>query len=416
MTDVDGSIVLKHLLLDLLSTTRSVEPDRLAALDEADWLLVSTMAQQHRLKPLLHQRIRSRGLQDSVPAEIVADWASSFRRASMRYLAFRRVLSKLDRLLNEASIPYAALKGAWLAQYTYTTPAERPLRDIDILVMPEAASTVYMMLENAGFARLEQYSMPLGDALEKAKHLPTMRCTETGIALEVHTRLIDTPRRQPDADTIENVPMILARREFRSGVPYLSSTDTMLHLIVHAAYDHQLNNGPLTFSDVALLMQTAPIDWAKFWTMAKVGEWERGCLLILELASYYHNSNSWRASIAGAACPSTEQIEAAALLSLQDFTERGLIAVGAEIAVAPGWTGKTLIFFRRAFPPLHILANFSGENSASRWSVLNYPRWLLHQAKRVRGGKSNLKLAPEVERAISVRDWIYEGNSNDKGR
>ena len=69
-----------------------------------------------------------------------------------------------------------------------------------------------------------------------------------------------------------------------------------LHLIVHAAYDHQFNNGPITFYDIAVLLETAPIHWTKFWQMAATGGWTRGCVMIFELASHYHGTEAWRDS------------------------------------------------------------------------------------------------------------------------
>lgn len=234
-----------------------------------------------------------------------------------------------------------------------------------------------------------------------------MRCDQTRILVELHTRLIETLPKEEEGDALSNVALLLGRREIREGVPYLSPTDTLLHLIVHAAYDHQFNNGPLTLNDVALMIQSARIDWKRFWLMAKAGGWERGCLLILELASYYHRCEDWRPFCPSTQTPNHEQIESAALLSLQDFDSRGIIGIGAELETSQSWLARTAVFLRRAFPPIHILASFSGATETSFWAIRHYPRWLITQIGRLRNRNSQVAVNADVENAIRVRKWIY---------
>lgn len=403
---------LKHILLGLISTARSVDRDRLALLSDRDWHLLQKMATQHRLKPLLHLRTNSLELQSAIPENLYRDWEAAFRMASMRYLACQQTLAKLNRILAEGGVDFVALKGAWLARYAYSNPAERPLRDIDILVAPENATKAYALLQGAGFTRKGGYAMPLADALERQKHLPPVRCDQTRILVELHTRLIETPPKEEESDALSNVALLLGRREIREGVPYLSPTDTLLHLIVHAAYDHQFNNGPLTFNDVALMIQSARIDWERFWLMAKAGGWERGCLLILELVSYYHRCEDWRPFCPSTQTPNYEQIESAALLSLQDFESRGIIGIGAELEASQSWFARTAVFLRRAFPPIHILASFSGASETSFWAIRHYPRWLITQIGRLRNRNSQVAVNADVENAIRVRKWIYVQTRN----
>ena len=405
--------VLKHILLDLISTTRPVRAAQLVTLSDADWQSLCTIAKQHRIGPMLHHSTQALGLSNAVPDDVIAQWAGAYRKAAFRYLSFRKTLACVHTILSAENIPFAALKGAWLSQYAYHNPVLRPLRDIDIIVEPKAALTVYALLEKNGFVRRDDFPMPLDGAIDHAKHLPPMRCTETGIYLEVHTRLMDVLPGPVVTGALDDVPLLLARSEHRDGIPYLSPTDTLLHLIVHAAYDHQFNNGPLTFNDIAFLLDRAAVDWPAFWAMAEAGGWVRGCIMILELASFYHGAEVWRAFYHGSVpSPSSEQLESAALLSLQDYDHRGLVGFKAAIADDISWLGKAGPFLNRIFPPLHRLAAFSGASTASYWSMLHYPRWLTVQMHRLVFAKVDVGMMQDVDRAKHVRNWMYDDHSS----
>jgi Uncharacterised nucleotidyltransferase len=408
--------LLKHILLDLISTVRPVPVARLSSLSDADWQALCTTAKQHRIGPMLHHRLQVLELSSVVPTNVSDQWARAYRKAAFRYLSFRKTLARLNEILDAAQIPFAALKGAWLSQYAYDNPVLRPLRDIDILVEPESALAVYALLEKNGFVRREDFPMPLEGAWDHAKHLPPMRYTETGIYLEVHTRLMDVPPGPTPTGALDDVPVLLTRCENREGAPYLSPTDTLLHLIVHAAYDHQFNNGPLTFNDIAFLLERAPVDWPTFWMMAEAGNWVRGCIMILELAASYHKSDTWRAFYNGSVpAPSTDQLESAALLSLQDYDHRGLVGFKAQTGDYTAWYGKAGPYLNRVFPPMHRLAAFSGAQKASYWSLLHYPRWLAVQIHRLVFAKVDARMKQDIDRAKYVRNWMYDDNRSAPG-
>jgi Uncharacterised nucleotidyltransferase len=409
LTDMSGDGLLKHVLLDLMSTARPVAVDRLTSLSDAEWQAMCVITKQHRIGPMLHHKVELLGLASAVPSDVCEQWAGAYRKAAFRYLSFRKTLARLNKILGTAQIPFAALKGAWLSQYAYDNPVRRPLRDIDILVEPQVALMVYALLEKNGFVRRHDFPMPLDGALDYAKHLPPMRCAETGICLEVHTRLMDAPPRPTATESLDDVAWLLARREYRDGVPYLSPTDTLLHLIVHAAYDHQFNNGPLTFNDIALLLERATVHWPTFWAMARAGNWVRGCIMILELASFYHGSEAWRDCYDGSIpAPSMHQLASAALLSLQDHDHRGLVSLKAQIGCSIAWSAKARLIFKRVFPSLNRLAALSDAKTTSYWLLLQYPRWVAYQMQRLLVAKDHAGLTQDVVKAREVRSWMYD--------
>ena len=132
--------VLRHTVLDLISTVRPVSVSRSTALSDSDWRSILGMVKQHRIGPMLHRRCQSVPSGVAIPTFVAEQWVAAYRKSAFRYLSFRKTLDRLRTVLDEAGIPFAALKGAWLAQHAYRDPALRPMRDIDFLVALNRAS------------------------------------------------------------------------------------------------------------------------------------------------------------------------------------------------------------------------------------------------------------------------------------
>ncbi len=130
MTSPHISDQLRHLLLDMISTVRPVGAEQTASLNIAVWDVVCNMAGQYRLGPILHQHCKTRGEGWIIPNAVRTRWASAYRQSALRALRVQQMLLKLDKIFYQSSIPYAALKGAWLIQKAYPHPALRPMRDI----------------------------------------------------------------------------------------------------------------------------------------------------------------------------------------------------------------------------------------------------------------------------------------------
>ncbi len=280
---------LQRLLLDLLSSHRTVTQSDLDVLSDADWAQLLELAHQHRLHALLHWQFNDKFAALVVPETVRARCADVFQRGTLRALAVQRALVQAVRLLDAAGIPCIALKGAFLAFGAYPQPALRPLRDLDLLVTRHQALAAYAALVSAGFTRSDNpddYS-PEGCLTDK-KHLPPLRDPGAMFSIELHTRV--TLPEEGEAGGFEGTGLWMRRitRQFAGQeIAYLSGTDLLLHLIYHAAYDHHLENGPLTLVDIAWLLRTTPIDWPRFWQQAHTSGWTRGSLLLLALTRHY---------------------------------------------------------------------------------------------------------------------------------
>jgi hypothetical protein len=407
---------VRKLLLAMISTTRPASDDQLASLSASDWMLLNRMAGQHRLRPLLHHQLRTSAAGWPVPDTLKAEWADAFRRASIRSLRARAVLLRLQPILDGAGYSWAALKGAWLAQQAYDLPALRPVRDIDILIAPETALEAFRLLEQSGFEQIFEKVTPPEHWLTFARHLPPLRCTLTGVLVEIHTCLTRTRHERDTDSSLSSIPDLLSRKIIIDSIPYLSIEDNLIHIIIHSFYDHQMDNGPLIINDVANITLNYTVDWSAFWRMAHEGSWLPGCLVILELVSRYHRIDVWRQHAGIVPGPMDRELDAAELLSLQDLTSRDRLIFHSQMAEARSWLAKAYIILTRAYPARHALAEFAGNTSSSWVAMAHYPRWLAATATQLFFQPASQSLMQDVERVIHIRKWADTTSARNTAR
>ena len=324
---------LRDLLLDLIAIHRKVDADRVRALGAEDWARMLSMARQHRLEPLLHWRLKHEHADVPAPDEVRQALAASYRSAARGALLKQNELANVSRILRGAGIAFIALKGAYLAYAVYPNPAMRPLRDLDLLVRHDDALAAYQALLDGGCRRLPQYGRDPRAALADKKHLPQLLSQAGDICVELHARLLGPDR--VGFEHVDDAGIWQRRIERRAGTEtlwHLAPTDLLLHLIFHAAYDHKLNNGPLTLCDLYYLINKREIDWPLFWRLADEGGWTRGCLLLLKMAERYYGDLpiDYPPSTSSERADMDAIVASSAALTLRDFSEeRDLTLLGA---------------------------------------------------------------------------------------
>ena len=349
---------LKAVLLDLLSTERHVATARVSSLTEEEWSVLLSMARQHRLAPLLNWRLAHEKADVAVPGDVGEALAGSFKTSALRALVIQRELVRLRRILGEAGIPCVALKGADLAFSVYPHPALRPLRDLDVLVAKERALDAYQALIAGGYRRLAAYPGDPQASIAVGKHLPALRSASGQLLVELHVRLIDPdPARVTAFDESGLWGRLTERTAAGASISYLSATDLLLHLAVHAVYDHRFINGPLVISDVSFLVRGTQIDWPLFWRLADEGGWTRGCLLLLELVQGY--CGELPVDVPESACSEPGSMDAlvatCSSLMLSDLTSRDEILLAGALAGRPV-RQQLSILLRKAVPPRAVIA------------------------------------------------------------
>jgi Uncharacterised nucleotidyltransferase len=268
---------LRRILVDLIGTAQRPV---LAGLNDRDWNELNRIAAQHRLQPLLHA---AQGGNPDIPARIAEGWAATHRASAMRAMVQQAELAETCALLEHAGFEPIALKGAWLSTRAYPEAAQRPMRDIDLLVAAGSVIPAFEALLAAGYAQAGGSEMTLDEVVRLDKHMPPL-IAPRGTLVELHHRLWERDGRLDHASPAASEAALAARAVTApDGIRYLAPQDLLAHLIVHAVYSHRLDCGPLILADIDYLLRAAPIDWPRLWADARTNGWRDGARLVLEL-------------------------------------------------------------------------------------------------------------------------------------
>jgi hypothetical protein len=265
---------LKTLLLSLLYSQNPPDNNSLAVLDDEDWATLMSMVGQHRLGPYMYWHLTRELDGRTVPQSVHAQLENQFRYSELRSLSMQLEIQQMHRILADTGFPYIALKGAYLAFNCYPHAAMRPMRDVDILVRDDQALDIFNLLLDHGYQPVGNTQGDLQAFLQARKHLPPLFSPFGKAPIELHHRL-SNPTQESGHQEPGNDEGLWSRRIYcqmaGSSIPFLSATDLLLHLCVHAVYDHVFDNGPLTISDLSFLVGKQVIDWPLFWQLAAKG-------------------------------------------------------------------------------------------------------------------------------------------------
>ncbi|MFM5932089.1 MAG: nucleotidyltransferase family protein [Novosphingobium sp.] len=295
-------------------------------MDGAQVTALVRMADQHRVLPMLWHR---HGTDPRVPDSLLDAAKNAYRIASLEAMALKVERDAIVGLLSVAGMAPIVLKGGWLAWHAYPDPALRPMRDLDFLLDAGHVGPAQDLLVAHGFTATAA-ELPLEDMLRMDKHLPPLT-SPRGVRVELHHRLWEVDGRMDHAAPRGDAAT-MAERAIRVGdLRVLAPTDMLVHLIVHAAYDHRLDCGPLLLSDIAFLLEARAVDWPTFWQSARANGWERGAGLVLELVASQRQI-AVEFPPGQAPCP-PEVLAAAPDLLLQDLATRQSAGVVATARV-----------------------------------------------------------------------------------
>ena len=177
-------------------------------------------------------------------------------------------------------IPVITLKGAYLAKAVYADPALRPMADLDLLFRHEDVPKVCQLLEQNGY-RMDGADEPLDWLIARRHQLPG-HIHEGAEKIEVHLHIVE-----PGAVVAVDSAGLWERARTwsvngRSALT-LSPEDLLLHLALHAVYQHRCRIGLNAFLDIALLIARETIDWETL--VARAKEWNASpyCAIALRL-------------------------------------------------------------------------------------------------------------------------------------
>ena len=187
--------------------------------------------------------------------------------------------------------------------------------------------------------------------------------------------------------------------------PIPRPTEMLLHLIVHAVYEHGFCNGPLVLTDIAYLLGKVEVDWDRFWATAERGGWSEGCNLLLGLAEYYHRQSHDPSTLVtspppGGAADGRSHDAAGPCCNADGSTS------WHRLAPHRGFLAKLGMAVRRARPERHALAAFAGVPTASRRPWLHYPAWLASRLRLWSEPSRKEQQRADMRRARALKFWL----------
>jgi hypothetical protein len=405
------------VLLDLLSPARELAPSEIDSMNDEAWREIAVIVAKHRLAPMLYWIAQKHRPSLPLPKDVMAGWKEAFSRAGFRVLQAQRELVIIHRLLGTAGIPYIALKGAYLAFHAYPQAGLRPMRDVDILVPHEHAIEAYQLLLDHGAKRIDRYQGNPEAALTIGHHhLPPIVSSNGEITLEVHSHLFhdEGPGGRPDLAADSGFwERGIVQEVGGEMVRFPAPADQLLHLIVHAVYDHQFNNGPLLISDLAYLIDRHPIDWPAFWQLAERMGRTRGALLALLFmeACWGSKGVDYRAAAdVPAELPADLFNATAALMTVRDFEGRREVYRGQELGLRGSLRQiPAFIAARLLRPRVEVAAMYPIDPRSPRiflYYLLMWKRLLTRSAPKYIGVMHKPDVQHMMHMIGKVREWL----------
>ena len=218
-----------------------------------DWEIVLESIRSHGLGPLLHHGAKRSAM--PVPERVRNRLERAFHMELARNVVRLHHVEEIDRLALRSGRGISLLKGAAFATALYESPGARAMADVDVLVRHDEFALWTSEVEGLGFR-----------AHESSDHAVCFRHPRTGVFLELHRDLTSEGRFIGlDAsllfDRASKAPGFLA-------LATLSPEDHLVHLCLHASFQHGFRQPAINAWDARLLLRDAAFDQKTFITRA----------------------------------------------------------------------------------------------------------------------------------------------------
>ena len=220
-----------------------------------DWILVTRIAERHRVEGLVWNALRRAEV--AVPAEAAEPLRAAAARIARQNLLLTAESLRLAARLDEAGIRFLFVKGVALGALVYGSVGPKMGWDIDLLVPLPAVEAAAAVLEAAGY-RLDLPPGPRGREVLRRFHEywkeSVWKSADGTLTVELHTRLSDNPMLLPEVGSASPVqPVEVAKGRF---LPTLRTEELFAYLAVHGASSAWFRLKWI--ADVAALLAAAP--------------------------------------------------------------------------------------------------------------------------------------------------------------
>jgi len=224
-----------------------------------DWALLLDAAERHRLTPLVFQGLQ--GLQEMRAQKNLPVAPERFRARleNIRNLELAKAVVRLHHVDELGAVAHREgmdlhlLKGAAFATTLYRDPGLRPMSDIDVLVSPKRFEGWSRELEGLGYF-----------LVDVSDHASCYRRRATGVLVELHRELTSAA----DFLGLETGEILSRSRPLHAGdgirLRTLSWEDHLLHLCLHASFQHGFRQPGVNAWDARAIVERADFDFEAF--------------------------------------------------------------------------------------------------------------------------------------------------------
>jgi hypothetical protein len=253
----------------------------LERLDEQAWRDLLALATIQRVRPLVRRRLLALGGSAVVPHAVWRELESACLDIASLNLRLHVNCAAIVAALAAKQIPVIVLKGMHVASAIYGNIALREIGDIDLMVPREHLERAVAVVTEMGFQPLRPFSVELDAAANR--HVSRLRRGRTIVELHWNITEPEWPFRIESALLWNNaVPWQFAGDHACT----LSDEDAVLHLCMHASYQHWFEFGLRSLHDAAEIANRrgGELRWALVRQRAIDWRWTRGVYLALVLA------------------------------------------------------------------------------------------------------------------------------------
>jgi hypothetical protein len=410
MPVLDGALLLYCLgIRPNGSATR--RPPTLTAAEVAEIL---RQAGENGISSLLYHRLMTVAPTPELPPTAMDYLRNVAMQSAAQSLQISRELAEILGAFRQRGILAIALKGAHLGQIVYGNPAMRTMGDLDVMVRRDRLAEAERVLSDLGYR-------PIHDPLELVDYTHHHHVRPLGKAQAVRIDLHWTIARPTapfnvDLDGIwqRAVPARLAGVE----ALVLSPEDLLLHLCLHASFDHQFRLGLRACWDILEVVQhyRNAIDWERLVQRARQWGVSRYVYLTLSVVR-----ELLAVDIPAAVITTLEP--AGVPQDIVEWARRGIFTPEATASVSPSlgrlWTARRLrvkikVLLESLCPPRRTMARIYELPAGSAWIYPYYPlRWadlLVRYWRRawklLRGDDRTHRELRAVSERTALNEWL----------
>lgn len=164
-----GADDLRRVLQAVLRGAGAGEPP-------VDWARLLPLARRHEVDAFLFDAVAGWPAGRRPPPEILADWRRLQLARAAAAVRDQRQRAELFAALKATGVSAIPLKGSWLAERVYADIVQRPMSDIDLLIVPGQAGTARQALEALGYLLVKE-NQPGDWGKEQLFRHPAWRCS-----------------------------------------------------------------------------------------------------------------------------------------------------------------------------------------------------------------------------------------------